>query len=212
MASLSLIVLIAGALALIGLLVLVVKLAPRSATAADLGRGDFERVLERADLGERADREELIAAAVAAKHLLRLDRAEELLRRQLAADPADGEAWLELGLVTAYRDRHPEADEALARAAELRADLLESITLHRAWIALRRGRAGEARRLFEEVEAPLENKLRADLGSGEPLFAEWFQQAAELWRAAGDDERADWARKEALRTAPQSRLLAAARD
>jgi hypothetical protein len=63
-----------------------------------------------------------------------------------------------------------------------------------------------ARRLFSEVEAPLENKLRSDLGSGEPLFAEWFLQAAALWRAFGEEERAGWARREGRASAPESQL------
>ena len=87
----------------------------------------------------------------------------------------------------------------------MRSDLEESITLHRAWVALRQGRARLARRRFEDVEASLESKLRADL-SGDPLFAEWFLQAALLWRAAGDEERAAWAWREGLAAAPQSRL------
>ena len=45
-----------------------------------------------------------------------------------------------------------------------------------------------------------------DLGSGEPLFAEWFLQAADLWADAGDEERAAWARREGRASAPESRL------
>ncbi|MGH9363622.1 MAG: hypothetical protein ACRD2T_17060, partial [Thermoanaerobaculia bacterium] len=59
---------------------------------------------------------------------------------------------------------------------------------------------------FEEVEAPLESKLRSDLGPGDPLFAEWFLQAAALWRAAGEEERADWALAAGRAAAPASRL------
>ena len=89
-----------------------------------------------------------------------------------------------------------------------RADLAESITLHRAWLELRRGRERDARRRFEEIEASLESKLRADL-VGDPLFAEWYLQAALLWRAAGDEERAAWAWREGLAAAPESRLAEA---
>ena len=81
------------------------------------------------------------------------------------------------------------------------------MTLHRAWLALRAGDRAGARRLFEEVEAPLETKLRIDLGSGEPVFADWFDHAAELWTAFGDAEKAAWAEREARRSAPESRLL-----
>jgi hypothetical protein len=48
--------------------------------------------------------------------------------------------------------------------------------------------------------------LRTDLGQGEPLFAEWFLQAAALWEAAGDFERAAWARTAGREAAPESRL------
>ena len=64
-----------------------------------------------------------------------------------------------------------------------------------------------ARSLFDEIEAPLETKLRTDLGSGDVVFADWFLQASELWLAFGDNDRAAWARREAMRSAPQSRLL-----
>ena len=171
-----------------------------------LGQGRFAEALEAARTDARAGRDELYTAAVAAKHLLELDRARDLLDRVLARDPRDGEAWLERGLVAAYAGDFPAADAAFARVEPLRSDLLESLTLHRAWLALRRGDAGTARRLFSEVEAPLENKLRSDLGSGEPLFAEWFLQAAALWRAFGEEERAGWARREGRASAPESQL------
>src|SRR5262249_1105544 len=155
--------------------------------------------------GPRPERDELYVAAVAAKHLLELDRARELLGRLLAADPEDGEAWLENGLVAAYSGDPATAREAFAKAAALRSDLAESLTLHRAWLALREGDKETARRLFDEVEAPLETKLRTDLGGGEPLFAEWFLEAASLWEAAGDSLRARWARKAGREAAPESR-------
>jgi predicted Zn-dependent protease len=174
-----------------------------------LGEGRFAAALAAARTDARAGRDELYAAAVAAKHLLELDRARALLDRILARDPGDGEAWLESGLVAAYAGDLAAAERAFARVEPLRSDLLESLTLHRAWLALRRGDSAASRRLFSEVEAPLENKLRSDLGSGEPLFAEWFLQAAALWRAAGDVERADWARREGRASAPESRLAEA---
>lgn len=173
-----------------------------------LGQGRFAEALENARTDARASRDELYAAAVAAKHLLELDRARDLLDRMLARDSGDGEAWLERGLVAAYAGDFGGADSAFARVETLRSDLLESLTLHRAWLALRRGDAGKARHLFSEVEAPLENKLRSDLGSGEPLFAEWFLQAAALWRAFGEEDRAGWARREGRASAPESQLAA----
>src|SRR6185295_8289402 len=177
-----------------------------SSALRDLGNGRFAEALAAARTDARASRDELYVAAVAAKHLLELDRARALLDRILDRDPTDGEAWLEQGLVATYAGDFEGAEEALQKAAALRSDLLESVTLHRAWLALRRGDRPAARRLFSEVEAPLENKLHSDLGSGEPLFAEWFLQAAALWADAGDAERAAWARREGRASAPASRL------
>jgi tetratricopeptide (TPR) repeat protein len=174
-----------------------------------LGEGRFAEALAAARTDAGAGRDELYAAAVAARHLLELARARSFLDRILARDPGDGEAWLESGLAAAYAGDWDGAERAFARVEPLRSDLLESLTLHRAWLALRRGDATAARRLFGEVEAPLENKLRSDLGSGEPLFAEWFLQAAVLWQAAGDAERALWAWREGRASAPESRLAEA---
>lgn len=172
----------------------------------ELGRGHFATALAAArTAGPRPERDELYAAAVAAKHLLELDQARDLLGRLLAEDPGDGEAWLESGLVAAYSGDLKAAEAAFAKAATRRSDLSESLTLHRAWLALREGNGAIARRLFDEVEAPLETKLRTDLGQGEPLFAEWFLQAAALWEASGDSERATWARAAGREAAPESR-------
>jgi tetratricopeptide (TPR) repeat protein len=172
----------------------------------ELGRGHFAAALAAARIaGPHPERDELYTAAVAAKHLLDLDRARDLLAQLLADDPDDGEAWLESGLVAAYAGDLATAETAFARAASHRSDLTESLTLHRAWLSLRKGDAEAARRRFDEVEAPLETKLRTDLGEGEPLFAEWFLQAAVLWDAAGDSARADWARSAGRLAAPESR-------
>ena len=180
--------------------------APGSPAIQAVGRGDFEAALAAARTGRGAGRDELFAAAVAAKHRLRLDEARKLLARILAADPSDGEAWLESGLAAAYAGDLAEAERALGEAAARRSDLAESITLHRAWLELRKGDLRNARHLFDDVETSLENKLRTDIGSGEPLFAEWFLQAAELWAALGDTERAEWALREGRASIPGSRL------
>jgi tetratricopeptide (TPR) repeat protein len=190
----------------------VLRRPPESLALRALGEGRFAAALAAARTDAGAGRDELYAAAVAARHLLELDRARALLARVLARDAGDGEAWLESGLAAAYAGDWDGAESAFARVESLRSDLLESLTLHRAWLALRRGDAPAARRLFGEVEAPLENKLRSDLGSGEPLFAEWFLQAALLWQAAGDDERAAWAWREGLASAPESRLAEVVSD
>ena len=194
-----------GAAGALGLWAILRQPAASSARQA-LGQGRFVDALAAARLGPAAERDELYAAAVAAKHLLQLDRAGELLDRILAGDPGDGEAWLERGLVAAYAGDFAGAERAFARVEPLRSDLLESLTLHRAWLALRRGDSRTAQRLFGEVEAPLANKLHSDLGGGEPLFAEWFLQAASLWRAAGNLEEAEWAQREGRASAPESRL------
>ena len=173
---------------------------------AELGQGHFAAALATARTGPGASRDDLWVAAVAAKHLLRFDEARALLDRLLAADPSDGEARLESGLVAAYTGDTAAAERELHAAASQRSDLTESITLHRAWLAQRRADKAAARRLFDEVEASLETKLRSDLGTGEPLFAEWFLHAAALWAALGDTERASWAAKAGAASAPESRL------
>lgn len=198
----ALLVLLVAAAAVVTLAVL--RHAPRSRAANLLGRGAFDEA--RSAAGEEpADH---LAAATAARHLLDLETAARLLDTILAEDPTDGEALLERGLVEAYSGRPDVAETLLRRAAANRADLVESITLHRAWLDLLRGREPQARHRFEEVEASLESKLRADLG-GDPLFAEWFLHAALLWRSAGDEQRAAWAWREGLAAAPASRLATA---
>jgi hypothetical protein len=212
--SLEILLLAAGGLAaavLAGLLL--AALRPRRATAAvaALARGDFEGA-QRAGADPAAPPAARFAAAVAAKHRLDLAAAARMLDELLAEDPGDGEAWLERGLVAAYAGDSAAAATAFERAAALRGDLAEALALHRAWAALRAGNPDAARRLFEEIEAPLETKLR-DLGDRDPggaAFAEWFLHAAALWRALGDEPRAAWAAAAGRRAAPGSRLGEAA--
>lgn len=194
-----------AAVAAVVLLGAVLKRGPRNPAAELAARGDFRGALAAAAGG--SERDALLAVAVAAKHLLQLERAEESLARLLATED-DGEAWLERGLVAAYRGRHDHARDCFSRAVAARADLLEPISLHRAWVDLRAGERARAGALFEEIEAPIESKLRSDIGPGDPLFSEWFVQAADLWEARGDAERAAWARAQGLAAAPASRLLA----
>ena len=198
------------AVAVAGLLVLLLMLkhAPRSAAGDLVGRGEFAEALTAADTDDDADRDELMAAAIAAKHMRDLDRAEALIARVVRLDDDDGEAWMERGLVAAYRGDYALAAEHLQAAERRRSDLFESISLHRAWVELRAGATGAALRRFEEIAAPLESKLRSDLGPGDPLFAEWFFQAADLWRESGATEKSAWARREALASAPSSELVA----
>ena len=178
---------------LLGALVLLAALrtSRRSSGTTALEAGDYDTALAAA--ATSGSRDEHLAAARAGKHLLALDRAAAILDGLLAADSSDGEAWLERGLVAAYQGDPGRATEMLRRAVSLRSDLGESITLHLAWVALARGDHGRAADLFREIEIPLETKLRHDLERGDPLFAEWYLHAAELWRASGNDDAADWA-------------------
>ena len=187
----------------------VLRHTPRARAADLLARGDFEKAV--ATARESAASEELVPASIAARHLGDLATAKHLAERAVRADRRDGEAWLELGLVLGYAGELDAADETLARAAALRSDLAEAVTLHRAWVALRGGDVETARRLFDEGEAPLETKLQLDLGSGDPVFADWFFHAGEIWTGMGrseeDEEKGRWAIGEARRSAPGSRLF-----
>lgn len=202
---LTVLIVAAAALGAVILFAILRRPLPSPAMQA-VGRGEFAAALAAAGTGPGAKRDELLAAAVASKHLLRLEESRALLERILAADPADGEAWLEAGLAAAYAGDYPAAERAFHEAAAKRSDLAESITLHRAWLEVKKGDLRRARLLFDEIETSLENKLRTDLGSGEPLFAEWFLQAAALWAAFGDAGRAAWALEEGKKSAPESRL------
>ncbi len=210
MGTLELITLVVTVLvAVAGLIVLtaVLRHAPRSEAGQLVGQGEFADALESADVGAEAERDELLAAAIAAKHLGDFERSRALTERVLTLDHDDGEAWLELGLSAAYSGDAERALEALYEAGRRRADLLESISLHRAWVELQAQDAVAARRRFEEISAPIESKLRSDLGPGDPLFAEWFFQAADLWEESGALEKSAWARREARRSAPNSPLV-----
>lgn len=178
-----------------------------SGASVHLDAGRFQSVLDATGSTTGLDRDESLATAVAAKHLLDLDAAREILEALLRDDKRDGEAWLELGLVATYDGRYEDARGAFDRVAESRSDLLESLTLHRAWLALKRGDTAEAESLFAEVEIPLETKLRVDMGEGDPAFSEWFLQAGTLWRQRGDDRLAEWAMTAARKAAPESRLI-----
>jgi tetratricopeptide (TPR) repeat protein len=189
-----------------GMLVVALRGAVASEIALAAAAGRYADALEAARQRPPETRDDLLAAAIAAKHLQSFDQAADWLRALLAEDPADGEALVELGVVETYRGRSQQAEERLRQAAAQRADLGESILLHRAFALLAAGDAARARALFEEVEAPLETKLAVDVGPGEPAFAEWFLHAAALWRAGGNSERAAWAWRQAEESAPESLL------
>ena len=198
--------LILGSLALfIALRPGLARLGPVDPTAAALGRGDFRAVLQTADTSSGAERDSLYAAAVAAKHLLEWEPAKVFLQRILKSDN-DGEAWLELGLVQTYEGSYEEARRSFEQVESTRSDLLESLTLHRAFLDLCRCETARAQAQFEEIEAALETKLRTDMGASEPLFCEWFLQSAALWHAMGQETKAECFRELALRTCGESRL------
>lgn len=205
----SLLLFLTLTLLIAGSIFLFVVLRSRASTEAleSLDRGDFREALAHVESEADPERDDLMAGAIAAKHLVDFERADTLLDRILAADVEDGEAWLERALVAAYSGRFDAATAALDRSLSLRADLLESVTLHRAWIALRSQEARRAKALFDEIEIPLETKLRQDLGEGDAAFADWFYQAGDLWKAKGDPERASWAHDAARGAAPESRLF-----
>jgi len=194
------------ALAAVGFVLVVGLRGRRLPESRAVGEGRYSEALSEADLSEDADRASLYAAAVAAKHLLDWHRSELFFHRILFDDDY-GEAWLELGLVETYRGNPTEALKCFDRAAALRSDLTESIILHRAFARLRLGEIDPARQLFEEVEVPLETKLRTDIGSGEPFFLEWFLQCSSLWRALGQSAKAEWALAQAEEAVGESRLL-----
>lgn len=196
-------------LAVVGLSMLVILRHRGVPTAvALLEAGEFRRVLEAAGDAEASSRDDQLAASRAARHLLELDLAARLLDGLLEIDPDDGEVWVERGLTAAYAGDFAGARGAFDRVPASRSDLLESMTLHRAWLELYAGDAARARRLFEEVEASMDTKLRGDLSDGDAAFAEWFLHAGWLWRSRGDEERAAWALETARSAAPQSQLPA----
>jgi hypothetical protein len=195
-----------GVAILTAILVVALRGAPASEIALASAAGRFVQALAAARRDRPRERDDLLAAAIAAKHLLAWDEAAAWLRDLLAGDGTDGEASVELGLVETYRGRVEEGDARLRDAMAQRGDLGESIALHRAFAALAGGDAALARHRFEEVEASMETKLRVDVGAGEPAFAEWFLHASALWRVAGAVGRADWAESKARESAPESLL------
>lgn len=92
----------------------------RGLTAAALG--DHERALTfyaRGRLGRTDDARLLAAQGESARALGRVNQAEPLLRRALAADPDLPAAWNALGLLLLDTDRAPAAVRAFERAFAL---------------------------------------------------------------------------------------------
>lgn len=187
-------------------LLVVLRSRPRGSLTALVEAGEFRRAVETFDGLAAPDRDDLLALALAARNLLDFDRARQATDRLLRADAHDGDVWLERGLTATYDRKPEEARSAFARVAESRSDLLESVTLHRAWMELFAGNEALSHRLFDEVEASLETKLRGDIGPGDPMFAEWFLHAGWLWQSRGDEDRAAWALSAARSAAPESAL------
>jgi tetratricopeptide (TPR) repeat protein len=191
-----------------GLLIVALRGAEPSAIARATASGQFTAALEAAAVDPPRKRDDLLAAAVAAKHRCEWQKARAWLDSALVDDPNDGEVTIELGLIATYDRDAKSADERFRDALSQRADLAESITLHRAFAALVGGDRASAAHYFEEVEAPLLTKLTLDVGPGEPAFAEWFLHASALWGAAGEIERAEWGEGKAIESAPESLLPA----
>jgi len=194
-------------LAVAGLSLLVVLRGRASSASVELFEaGEFSDALEATRLAESPGRDDLLAGGRAARHLLELEVSTRMLERALRDDPEDGEIWLELALTAACARDTAGARGAFDCVPASRSDLLESLTLHRAWLELFAGDPASSRRLFEEVEASLHTKLSGDLDDGDATFAEWFLHAGWLWRSRGDEERAGWALGTARTAAPESRL------
>jgi tetratricopeptide (TPR) repeat protein len=194
-------------LAVAGLAVLVALRASGGTAAVEaFEAGRFEEASRLARSSPDAESQTLLAGARAARHLLDLEGASMLLEKLLQEDGDDGEAWVEKGLVAAYGRNLADARECFEKAVSLRSDLLESITLHQAWLELVLGEPSRARRLFDEVEATISTKLDIDLGGGDPGFAEWFLHAGWLWRSRGAEARAATAIETARDAAPESQL------
>jgi hypothetical protein len=194
-------------LAISGLALLVVLRGRSAGTSVALFEaGEFRQAVDAATRAERPGHDDLLAAARAARHLNELELSSRLLERLLADDSEDGEVWLELALTAACARDIPAARGAFDRVPSSRSDLLESLTLHRAWLELFAGDTKLSRRLFQEVEASISTKLLDDLDGGETTFAEWFLHAGWLWRSGGRNDRAAWALDTARRAAPRSEL------
>jgi tetratricopeptide (TPR) repeat protein len=187
-------------------LVVVLRSRSRGSTVTLTEAGEFRRALETLEALADPERDDLLAGGRAARNLLDLKAARRLVDRLLDDDPADGEAWLERALIETCAREFEIAREAFARVPATRSDLLESTTLHRAWSELFAGDVTLAQRLFDEVEVPLETKLRDDIGPGDPMFAEWFLHAGYLWRSRGSEEKAKWALSAGRAAAPESSL------
>jgi len=202
---------IASAFLLLVLLALAVGLVAALAgsrqgpAARALGEGDLRTALA-AGRGAHS-RDERLAAAVAARQLLDFDAAVALLDALVAEEPDDGEAWLERGVTAAWVGDAATAERAFGRVATRRSDLGETLSLHRAWLALRAGERERARRLFGEIAWPLHNKLTMDLGPGDPSFAEWFLMAAVLHHTLGQEEEARQALEHGVAAAPDLGLV-----
>lgn len=194
-------------LAIVGLSLLVVlRSRSRGSIVSLLEAGEFHAALEAFRATTEPGRDDLLAAARAARHLLDLESARDALDLVLQEDPNDGEAWLERALVAACAGEFEVSRRAFSRVLVTRSDLFESLTLHRAWMELLAGNEALSGRFFDEVEASLETKLRDDLGGGDPMFADWFLHAGWLWRSRGQEEKATWALSVARTSAPESAL------
>ena len=110
---------------------------PSGARPQALGRGDSTPPWPAARTGAGRGARAVRRAPWPPSTSSSLERARALLDRILARDPGDGEAWLEAVWPRRYAGDLAAAERAFAEGGPLRSDLLESLTLHRAWLALK---------------------------------------------------------------------------
>lgn len=199
----------AVALLLIGGLIFwaVIRRSRHGLASEAVARGAFRQALRLADAGPGAPRDDLLAAATAARHLLKLTTATRLLDRLLDDEPADDEARLDRGLVAAYGGDSAGAHAALDTLELSDPEETVPLPLLRAWLLLRDGDEAEAHALFEQVEVAIDTLLHPQAEAGDPLAAEWLAVAADLYRSKGNPRRAERALGAARQAAPSSPLI-----
>ena len=175
---------------------------------AELGGGHFAAALERARTGPRAPRDELYAAAVAAKHLRLWERADELPRAHPGERCGDGEAWLERGLVGGLFGlprargggvvRLHQALAHRARTSPSRSPCTAPGSPSRGAIAPPPAVSStRSRRRSRTSCAPISARASRSSPSGS-------SRRPALWSAAGDGERAAWAARRAAPRRPRA--------
>jgi tetratricopeptide (TPR) repeat protein len=140
---------------------------------AHLDAGDFERALETASaaLAERPGDPALLRLAGKASVELDRDEATGLLEQAAAADPENGEAWLDLGEALVAEGRFAEAGEPLRRAADLRPDDVAAL-VHLGHVELAAGRPDAAAERFQQAV----DRAPENVGALRALVEIWRRQ------------------------------------